>query len=67
MPSLKNEDLSEMNKHRLEVSNTNFHRRARGGKEKKHLAISLDSKRSKVKIFKVNQPLKIRFLSGRLN
>lgn len=67
VPSLKNQDLSEMHKHRLEVSNIiNFHRPI-GGKNKPYLAISLDSKRSNVKIFKTNQPLKIRLLSGRLN
>lgn len=64
VPSLKNQELSEMNKHGLEVSNViNFHRPVGGEKKKSHhLAIPLDSKRSKI-----NQPLKIRLLSGRLN
>lgn len=69
MPCPKNQDLSEMNKRRLEVSNIiNLHRPVGGGGGKPNdLAISLDSKRSKVKIFKTTQPLKITLLSGRLN
>lgn len=69
MPCLKNQDLSEINKRRLEVSNIiNLHRPVGGEKNPTNdLAISLDSKRSKVKIFKTTQPLKIMLLSGRLN
>lgn len=65
--SLKTQDLSKMNKHKLEVSNIiNFRSPAQevGGNPNKDLVIYLDSKRSKVQIFKTTQPLKIRLLSG---
>lgn len=61
----KNQNLSGVSKYRLENSSiVNFHKPV-GEKKPKQPLMSLDSKRSNVKIFKTNQPLKIRFFSGR--